>query len=157
MLSTNSIFKILSLMATIIFSQITFAANIDMNADANDITLRGYDTVAYFKQNKPVKGSNKFSATYKNAIYHFSTEENRDLFRGNSEKYAPQFGGYCAMGVALEKKLDVDPNAWTIIEGRLYMNLNLAVLKKWSEAIPGNIKTANENWVELKTIPVEEL
>jgi YHS domain-containing protein len=157
MFSTNSRFKFLSLLAIVLFSQFTFAANIDMNVDANDVTLHGYDTVAYFTKSKPVKGSNKFVATYKNAIYHFANEENRDLFRGNPMKYAPQFGGYCGMGVALEKKLDVDPNAFTIVDGKLYMNLNLAVRKKWSEDIPGNIMTANENWIELKTIPAEEL
>ena len=157
MFSTNSTFKYLSLLAIALFSQVTFAANIDMNVDANDVTLHGYDTVAYFTKGKPVKGSNKFVATYKNAIYHFANEANRDLFRGNPTKYAPQFGGYCGMGVALEKKLDVDPNAFTIVDGKLYMNLNLAVRKKWSEDIPGNIMTANENWVDLKTIPAEEL
>jgi len=149
--------KILLTVSFILFSQVSFAANIDMNADSNDVALHGYDTVAYFTESKPVKGSEKYSATYKNAIYHFSSEENRDLFRGNPVKYAPQFGGYCAMGAALEKKLDVDPSAWTIVKGKLYMNLNLAVKKKWSEDLSGNIATARTNWAEIKTVPAEEL
>ena len=61
------------------------------------------------------------------------------------------------MGAALEKKLDIDPNAWTIVKGKLYVNLNLAVKKRWSQDIAGNIATATTNWVEIKTIPAEEL
>ena len=157
MFSTSTTFKFLSILVIVLFSQLTLAANIDMSVDDNDVTLHGYDTVAYFTQGKPVKGSEQYSATYKNAIYHFSSEENRDLFKGNPTKYAPQFGGYCGMGVALEKKLDIDPNAFTIVDKKLYMNLNMAVRKKWSEDISGNIKTANANWVNLKNIPAEEL
>ncbi len=157
MFSINSIYKTLIAVSFILLSQFSSAANIDMNANANDVALHGYDTVAYFTMSKPVKGSSMYSATYKNAIYHFSSEEHRDLFKGNPTKYAPQFGGYCAMGAALEKKLDVDPNAWEIVKGKLYLNLNLAVKKKWSEDIPGNIKTANQNWPTIKTVPADEL
>ena len=77
-------------------SAASFAADIDINANGNDLAIQGYDPVAYFTQEKPTIGSNDFTATYKNAIYLFSSEQNRDLFRASPAKYAPQFGGFCA-------------------------------------------------------------
>jgi YHS domain-containing protein len=103
MFSIKSLLKSLSLVTVIFFSHLTFAADIDMNTDSNDVALHGYDTVAYFTQRKTVKGSDKYTATYKNAIYQFSNAVNRELFRGNPAKYAPQFGGYCGMGVTMKK------------------------------------------------------
>jgi len=137
--------------ATLAASSLTFAADIDMNADANDIAISGYDTVSYFTDSQPTLGSAEFSATYKNTIYQFSSEENRDLFRANPAKFAPQYGGFCAMGVALEQKLPVDPTAWHIRGDKLYLNLNKAVQKKWNSDIPGHIETAEDNWPEIKT------
>ena len=98
--------------STLALSSLTFAADIDMNADANDVAISGYDTVSYFTDGKPTHGSSQYTATYKNVIYQFSNAENRDTFRANPEYYAPQYGGFCAMGVALEKKFTVDPTAW---------------------------------------------
>ena len=147
----STVTKSLALAATLLASSLSFAADIDMNANANDIAISGYDTVAYFTNGKAVEGSHKFSATYKNAIYQFSSAEHRDLFRSNPEKYAPQFGGFCAMGVALERKLDVDPQAFKIVDGKLYLNLNPAVQKKWLSDVPGNIGTALDNWDGIKT------
>ena len=143
--------------ATLMMSSLTFAADIDMNADANDIAISGYDTVSYFTNGKPVQGSEKYSATYKNAIYQFSSAKNRDLFRANPAKYAPQYGGFCAMGVALEKKLDTDPHAFKIVDNKLYLNLNKAVQKKWMTDISGYIGTAEDNWPQIKTRTVAEL
>ena len=99
-----------------------FAADIDMNADANDVAISGYDPVAYFSDSEATKGSAEYTATYKNAIYHFSSAENRDLFRADPGAYAPQYGGYCAFGVTMEKKFDVDPEAWKIVDNKLYLN-----------------------------------
>lgn len=131
-------------------SGLTFAADIDMNANENDIAIDGYDTVSYFTESKPTLGSSEFTATYKNAIYQFSSAENRDTFRSNPEYYAPQYGGFCAMGVALEKKLTVDPTAWYIENNKLYLNLNKAVQKKWLSDVPGNLETSEHNWPEIK-------
>ena len=142
---------------SVVASSFAFAANIDMNADANDVAIKGYDAVSYFYNNGPVEGSEQFTATYKNAIYQFSSAKNRDLFRANPQKYAPQFGGYCAMGVALEKKLDTDPMAYKIVDGKLYLNLNAAVQKKWLTDVPGYIETADDNWRDIKGKTAEEL
>lgn len=104
-----------------------------------------------------MKGSEHYTATYRGAIYQFASAENRDLFRSAPERYAPQFGGYCAMGVALEKKLDTDPMAYKIVDGKLYLNLNAAVQKKWLSDVPGYIDTAEGNWVDIKRKSAEEL
>ena len=152
-----NIAKSVTLATSLFFSSLSFAANIDMNADENDIAIQGYDTVAYFIKGRPVEGKQKYTATYNNAIYQFSSEKNRDLFRANPEKYAPQYGGFCAMGVALEKKLDVDPEAFKIVDNKLYLNLNKAVQKKWLTDVPGNIDTAETNWPEIKNKTADEL
>jgi YHS domain-containing protein len=136
--------------STLALSSLTFAADIDMSADANDVAISGYDTVSYFTDSKPLHGSSQYTATYKNAIYQFSNAKNRDTFRANPEYYAPQYGGFCALGVALEKKLTVDPTAWKIVENKLYLNLNKAVQKKWLSDVPGNLETSEHNWPEIK-------
>lgn len=151
-LTKSTVFAISMLTASL-----GFAADIDMNANQNDVAISGYDTVSYFTKGKAVEGSHNFTATYKNAIYQFSSSENRDLFKSDPEKYAPQFGGFCAMGVALEKKLDVDPKAFRIVNNKLYLNLNSDVQKKWLTDVPGNINTAESNWPEIKTKTAQEL
>jgi YHS domain-containing protein len=153
----KSLTKSTLIAATVFASSLSYAANIDMNADANDLAISGYDTVAYFTVGKAIAGNVKYTATYNNAIYQFSSEEHRDLFRANPEKYAPQFGGFCAMGVALERKLDVDPTAFKIVDNKLYLNLNNAVQQKWLTDVPGNIDTAEGNWTEIKTKTDAEL
>ena len=132
-------------------SAASFAADIDINANGNDLAIQGYDPVAYFTQEKPTKGSNDFAATYKNAIYLFSSEQNRDLFRASPAKYAPQFGGFCAYGVTKGRKFDTDPTAWRVVDGKLYLNLNKDVQKVWLENVPGYITNANQTWPTIKS------
>ncbi|MEH6577779.1 MAG: YHS domain-containing (seleno)protein [Amphritea sp.] len=152
-----NVFKSVVAVSTLALSSMTFAANIEMNADSNDIAIKGYDTVAYFTQHKPVSGSADYTATYNNAIYQFSSAENRDLFRANPAKYAPQYGGYCAFGVTVEQKFDTDPTAWHIADNKLYLNLNPDVQKKWLTDVSGYINTAEENWPEIKGKTAAEL
>ncbi|HEC73938.1 MAG TPA: YHS domain-containing protein [Methylophaga aminisulfidivorans] len=132
-------------------SAATLAADIDMNANANDLAIQGYDPVAYFTKAAPTKGSSEYTATYKNAIYYFSSEKNRDLFRADPTKYAPQYGGFCAFGVTKGRKFDTDPMAWRVVDGKLYLNLNKDVQKVWVEDIPGFITNANDTWPTIKT------
>ncbi len=152
-----TIFKRFTTILAIVFSAGSFAADIQINADSNDLAIHGYDAVSYFSNSGPVRGKSKYSVSYKDAIYHFSSTSNRDAFRANPEKYAPQFGGYCAMGVALNKKLDVDPLAWRVVDGKLYLNLNKQVQKKWLEDVPGNITTAERNWFGIHNLTVAQL
>jgi YHS domain-containing protein len=122
----------------------------DVNVDANGLALKGYDPVAYFNASAPARGQSQFSARHQGATYWFVSAANRDAFAANPGRYAPAFGGFCAMGVALEKKLDVDPQAWRVVDGRLYLNVNKDVQKRWLDDVPGNLATANRNWPALK-------
>jgi len=146
----SSFIKSTLLTSTLVASSVTFAANIEVNANTNDIAIQGYDSVSYFTQGKPVKGTNDYTAAYNGAIYQFSSADNRDLFKADPSKYAPQYGGFCAMGVALNQKFDTDPTAWHIRGDKLYLNLNKDVQKKWRTDIPGYIESAQVNWGGIK-------
>lgn len=108
--------------------------------------IRGYDPVAYFNNKKAIKGAKAFTARYMDADWYFTSAENRDRFVSMPEKYAPQYGGYCAWAVSKGYTASVDPQAWSIVDGKLYLNYNQGVKRKWSKDIPGNIRAANTNW-----------
>lgn len=121
-----------------------------VNVDGRGLALKGHDPVAYFRAAAPTLGKEQFSTKHHGATYHFMSAANRDAFVANPSKYAPAYGGFCAMGVALEKKLDVDPQAWRVVDGRLYLNVNKDVQKRWLDDVPGNLATAEKNWPRLK-------
>ena len=143
--------------SALLVSSLSFASNIEVNANSNDLAIKGYDTVSYFTKGSPVKGSDKFTAAYNGAIYQFSTANNRDLFQSDPSKYAPQYGGFCAFGVTMNKKFDTDPMAWHIRGDKLYLNLNKNVQKKWVTDIPGYIETAQTNWNDIKGLTKEQI
>jgi YHS domain-containing protein len=149
-MNLRTILKATAIATTLAFSTITFASDIDVNANQNDLAIQGYDTVSYFTDGKAVKGNANYTATHKNAIYQFASEEHRDLFRENPEKYAPQYGGFCAFGVTMDRKFDTDPEAFKIVDNKLYLNLNAQVQERWITDIPGFINTANGNWGDIK-------
>lgn len=128
-----------------------------LNVDAKNIAIKGHDVVAYFTVGAPTAGKAEFAASHEGAVYHFASAANRDSFKANPAKYAPQFGGFCAMGVALEKKLDGDPSAWRVVGDRLYLNVNKDVQKKWLEDVPGNLVKANSNWPQVKAKAPKDL
>lgn len=143
--------------SALLVSSLSFASNIEVNANGNDLAIKGYDTVSYFTKGSPTKGSDKFTAAYNGAIYQFSTASNRDLFQSEPSKYAPQYGGFCAFGVTMNKKFDTDPMAWHIRGDKLYLNLNKDVQKKWVTDIPGYIETAQTNWIDIKGLTKEQI
>lgn len=112
----------------------------------NDVAIRGTDPVAYFTQNKAVIGSKEFSYDWKGATWHFSSAEYRDLFAANPEQYAPQYGGYCAWAVSEGYTAPIDPEAWSIVDGKLYLNYDKKIQQRWNEDVPGNIAKADQNW-----------
>lgn len=120
-----------------------------INKTSDGVSIKGYDPVAYFIDRKPVKGSREFEYVWMDAKWHFSSAEHRDLFIRNPEKYAPKYGGYCAYAVSQGTTADIDPDAWNIVDGRLYLNLSKRIKDKWSKDIPGYIKKADENWPKL--------
>ena len=108
--------------------------------------IDGTDPVAYFTENKPVKGSSDFAHEWNGATFHFASAENRDLFAANPEKYAPQYGGYCAWAVSQGYTASTDPEAWKIVDGKLYLNYSKSVQQTWEQDIPGNIAAGDGNW-----------
>lgn len=110
------------------------------------VAIEGTDAVAYFTQAKPVEGSRKFSAKWNGATWRFASAGNRDLFVASPTKYAPQFGGWCAWAVSQGYTASIDPDAWRIVDGKLYLNYSKSVQAQWAEDIPGNIEKGETNW-----------
>ena len=132
----------------VIFSMSALAGE-KVNTSRRGVAVKGYDVVAYFQQQKPVKGSDDFAHTHQGAKYYFASAKNRDLFVADPEKYRPQYGGYCAWAVSQGDTADIDPKAWKIVGGKLYLNYSVKIQKKWEEDISGNIVAANKNWPDL--------
>ncbi|NSX55034.1 YHS domain-containing (seleno)protein [Parasulfitobacter algicola] len=110
------------------------------------IAVDGTDVVAYFTQGQPVAGSPDLTYDWMGATWRFSTEENRTAFIDNPDSYAPQYGGYCAYAVSEGYTASTVPDAWTIVDDKLYLNFSLRVQRRWSRDIPGRIAKADANW-----------
>jgi YHS domain-containing protein len=110
------------------------------------LAIRGTDPVAYFTVGKAVAGSSDYEYQWNGATWRFSSQENMELFVANPEQYAPQYGGYCAKGISEGNLVSIDPNAWRIVDGKLYLNYSKDVQKQWLQDIEGNIKLGNENY-----------
>ncbi|MDE0944464.1 MAG: YHS domain protein [Alphaproteobacteria bacterium] len=108
--------------------------------------IAGYDPVAYFTTGKPVEGDGEITATWKGAEWRFASAANRDLFVATPEKYAPQYGGYCAYAVAQNSTAKIDPTAWAIVNGKLYLNYSHDIQKTWVADQAAFILTADKNW-----------
>lgn len=118
-----------------------------------DGAINGYDAVAYFKENKPVKGNSQYQHKWKDAVWYFSSNDNLSTFKADPEKYAPQYGGYCAYGTADGHKATTEPDAWTIVNDKLYFNYNKEVKAEWLKKRDEFIKQADANWPKVKTEP----
>jgi YHS domain-containing protein len=114
--------------------------------EKDGIAIKGYDPVAFFKENKPVMGLSEHKAEFKGSVFYFASQANRDAFTADPVKYAPQYGGFCAFGMTSGYKAATDPQAFTIVEDKLYLNYNPEVKKLWSEDIPGFVVKADKNW-----------
>ncbi|GAB3711004.1 YHS domain-containing (seleno)protein [Spirosoma flavus] len=126
-----------------------FAQQVEVFATDNQ-AIRGYDPVAYFTESKAVKGSSDFSYPYKETTWLFASAANRDAFKANPDKYMPQYGGYCAYGLSQGHKSPTDPEAWTIVDNKLYLNYNPKVKTKWVQSQAENIQAADQKWPTLK-------
>lgn len=116
---------------------------------SSGVAVNGYDVVSYFTELKPVKGSKDHSFQWKNTVWYFSSDKNLELFKSDPDKYAPQFGGYCAFGVAEDHTAPTKPDAWTIVDDKLYLNYNIDVRKMWREKQTEYIEQGNKNWPEV--------
>ncbi len=111
--------------------------------------IRGYDPVAYFTQSQAVAGIGQLTHLYKNNNWYFSSTQNRDKFIANPQDYAPQYGGYCAYAMSFGKLASTDPEAWTIKQGKLYLNYNKTTRRIWLKDVDNNINKADKNWAQL--------
>ncbi len=111
-----------------------------------DLAVQGADVVAYFTQGRHVEGLKEFSLRQNGAVWRFSSAEHLRLFSGAPEKYVPRYGGYCAYAVAKGSTASIDPKAWSIVEGRLYLNYSLSVRETWLKDTRGHIEQADRNW-----------
>lgn len=120
--------------------------------ERNGLVIDGYDPVAYFTEMKPVKGSSEFRTDYQGATFQFSSAAHRDAFVADPSKYLPQYGGYCAYGMAKGYKAKIDPAAFTVVGDKLYLNYSETVRSQWLTDIPGYIRKADANWPDVKTV-----
>lgn len=126
-----------------------FAADPVYTSYFNDRAIGGHDAVAYFTESRSVEGLKKFTSQYMGAEFRFSSQENKTLFDAEPMRYAPQYGGYCAWAVSQGYTASGDPDQWTIVDGKLYLNYDQSVSTMWKKDIPGFINSANKNWPAL--------
>ena len=124
------------------------AAKIDTSRK-DGVALDGYDPVAYFTEKMSKPGKPEFKASWNGVDWYFASAENMKAFTATPEKFAPQYGGFCAYAAAKGALAPGDPNAWTVVDGKLYVNYSPAVKAEWSKDIPGYIGKADQNWPSL--------
>lgn len=137
--------RIASIVVMLAFAGAALAQKPPVYSDSSG-AIRGYDPVAYFTERRPVKGSAQSTHRWNGATWRFASAENRDRFAAAPEKYAPQYGGYCAYGVAGGYAVKIEPDAWSVVDGKLYLNYDRSVQKSWQSDVPGYIRKADANW-----------
>jgi len=145
-LSFHVILKSLLLLVLLSVSNSALALDPVYTGLFSDKAIKGYDTVAYFTQGAAVEGDDEFSTEYLGATWLFSSQENLDLFVEDPEKYAPQYGGYCAYAVSQNKTASIKPELFTIEDGKLYLNYNRKINDQWLENKEQYITDADKNW-----------
>lgn len=111
--------------------------------------IKGYDPVAYFTDGKPEKGSDQYSYDWMGATWLFANAKDLELFKQNPQKYAPQYGGYCAYAVAHKDTAGIDPASYTIVKDKLYLNYSPDIQKQWQQQRDSFIQQADQNWPAL--------
>lgn len=137
--------KLINLVVVLITTSIFAQPNVE-----NKIAIQGYDPVAYFESNKAIEGKKEITSEFNGAIYYFSSENNKSLFLKNPELYMPQFGGYCAYGMSEGYKAPIQPEAFTVIDNKLYLNYNLEVREMWLKDQKNRIEKASKTWEKIK-------
>ena len=112
----------------------------------SNLAVSGHDPVAYFTQGKPVEGNSDHEYEWNGATWRFSSAENLNAFKSGPQAFAPQYGGYCAWAVSQGYTAPSDPQAWRIVDDKLYLNYSKKVQQNWLRDIPGNIAEADKNW-----------
>ena len=120
-----------------------------MNHTHSTPGLNGYDPVAYHTEGRPVKGNGYHVAEHDGVTYMFANKKNRKRFEADPEQFLPAYGGFCAYGVALGKKFASDPEVWRIENGKLFLNLDTDIQKKWEKDLPGHLQKSDANWPQI--------
>lgn len=120
-----------------------------VNVDDQQLALQGYDPVEYFTSKRAQVGKAQYTATHQNATYRFVSSKNRDMFVAAPEKYAPQYGGYCAWAVSHGYTAPVDPKVFAVVDQKLYLNYDASVMEDWQKDRKNLIEQANRNWPKL--------
>ena len=136
---------LLTALLAVVFVSTTSAKTL-LNVDKSGVGIKGYDPVAYFTDNQPIKGSAQFQSDSNGVTYHFASARNKAVFDANPGKYEPQFGGFCAWAVSQGYTAPIDPNAFQVVNGRVLLQYSLSVRKQFSQDTEGNLRKADANW-----------
>jgi len=117
-----------------------------LNLDKTGVAIQGYDPAAFFTDNKPLEGKPEFPARHNGTLYYFASKEHRELFKSDPAKYEPVFGGYCAYGVSKGKLVEIDVDAFQIVNGRLLLQYSKGVRDDFNKDTKGNLAKAEANW-----------
>lgn len=131
--------------AALLVGSVRYARAEKINLDGG-VAIRGHDPVAYFTQGAAVRGDASIAGEHGGATYHFASAENRNAFLADPERYAPQYGGFCAYAVANGYTATIDPEAFTVHGDKLYLNFSKSIRSRWERDIPGNIARGDANW-----------
>ena len=144
------ILRTISLTFAMLLLAVTAAAALEpVNQNRAGVAIEGHDPVAYFVDGAPRQGQSELSYEWNGATWLFASAENRKRFVAEPERYAPQYGGYCAWAVSENSVAGIDPSVWRIVDGKLYLNYSKKIGKRWAEDIPGRIARADANWPRL--------
>jgi YHS domain-containing protein len=137
------------ILLSLLLMTFTAAADETVNKTLFGNAVKGYDVVAYFTDGKPVEGSSDHEVEWNGATWRFASAQHKSLFAKEPAKYAPQYGGFCAFGVSRGYAVGIDPEAWKIVGGKLYLNYNRDVQTEGVKDIPGYIAKADANWPKI--------
>lgn len=140
------ILSFMALITVVLFTNVAYAIDPINKTWFRGLAIHGYDPVAYFTEEKAVEGSDEFEYEWRDATWRFSSAENRDKFISMPERFAPQYGGYCAYALAQGLTVDIDPEAWTIVDDKLYLNVNKSIQRTWQQDLHRYIAQADANW-----------
>jgi YHS domain-containing protein len=143
--------KLISLVLfSILIPSLSIGQNVNFYNNNDGVAIKGFDPVAYFQENKAVEGNNTIYYKWSGSIWKFTSEENLEKFKKQPERYAPQYGGFCAYGASENHLSPTDPEAFTIVDNKLYLNYSKKVKELWIKNTEQRILKANEYWLTLK-------
>jgi len=143
--------KLISLVLfSILIPSLSIGQNVNFYNNNDGVAIKGFDPVAYFQENKAVEGNNTIYYKWSGSIWKFTSEENLEKFKKQPERYAPQYGGFCAYGASENHLSPTDPEAFTIVNNKLYLNYSKKVKELWIKNTEQRILKANEYWLTLK-------